>query len=120
MNMAIQKNISDSVFFVDESELSFGKNKICEAEKSGKIFAVSLDGRLLYPTFVFIDNQLIEELADIIEIMTSSGRDPISIAAWFISVNGYLDGRMPADMLQQSPHRVIEAAQFEVMGILHG
>jgi hypothetical protein len=42
------------------------------------------------------------------------------LAGWFISVNGYLDGKRPVDLMDGEPECLLEAAKFYALGIQHG
>jgi hypothetical protein len=41
------------------------------------------------------------------------------LASWFLSLNSFLNGQRPADLLASDPQWVIEAAQDEVNEMKH-
>ncbi|MVT71205.1 hypothetical protein GPL21_39935 [Bradyrhizobium pachyrhizi] len=47
-------------------------------------------------------------------------KDDWGIAYWFASVNSFLGGKRPQDLLLDQPDRVIAAAEDEVTGVVHG
>lgn len=42
------------------------------------------------------------------------------LAYWFASVNSYLGGKRPQDLLIAAPARVVAAVEDEVAGVTHG
>ncbi|GJH22677.1 hypothetical protein CBA19CS22_39065 [Caballeronia novacaledonica] len=58
-------------------------------------------------------------MTDVLKVFGSS-KDGWALAFWFASVNSYLGGARPLDVLQSHPKRVIEAAEAEVEGVAHG
>jgi len=58
-------------------------------------------------------------VADVIGILAGH-KDGWGMAYWFQSVNGFLGGKRPQDLLATDPDRVIAAARDEVLGVLHG
>lgn len=47
-------------------------------------------------------------------------KDDWGLAYWFISMNSYLGGERPQDLLIAVPARVVAAAEYEVAGVTHG
>lgn len=47
-------------------------------------------------------------------------KDDWGLAYWFASVNSFLGGKRPQDLLISKPDRVVAAAEDEVAGVLHG
>ncbi|NEV00324.1 hypothetical protein FNJ47_32065 [Bradyrhizobium sp. UFLA 03-164] len=47
-------------------------------------------------------------------------KDDWNLAYWFASVNSFLGGKRPQDVLATQPERVLKAAEDEVAGVLHG
>ena len=62
---------------------------------------------------------MISFMADVIGILAGH-KDGWGMAYWFQSVNGFLGGKRPQDLLATDPDRVIAAARDEVQGVLHG
>ena len=46
--------------------------------------------------------------------------DEWDIATWFASVNSFLGGRTPMDLLRSQPGQVLAAAEDEIAGVQHG
>ena len=91
-------------------------------KKDRRIFAVSLKGVDYFPGYGLDKDSgytPIKHLKEIIEIFKDS-KDAWGMAYWFASVNGYLGGKRPLDVLQENPDMVVAAAQDEVMGVEHG
>jgi hypothetical protein len=47
-------------------------------------------------------------------------KDDWGLAYWFASVNSFLGGKRPQELLIYEPERVVAAAEDEVAGVLHG
>jgi hypothetical protein len=58
-------------------------------------------------------------LARVIRILEGK-KDAWGMAYWFASVNSFLGGERPQDLLATQPDRVIAAAQDELEDIAHG
>lgn len=58
-------------------------------------------------------------MAPLIEIL-SSQKDAWGMAYWFMSLNSFLGGQRPQDLLLSAPEKVIAAAQDEINGVTHG
>lgn len=120
MDISIRQSVVRGGLFVEARETPCETDELRKAEETGKIFSILPYEVVLYPKFAFSQGRLVDELADVIAILASGGRSPWSMAAWFISVNGYLGGQSPAEMLQLAPLQVVAAARREVAGIQHG
>jgi hypothetical protein len=81
-------------------------------KKAGKIFGLPWRGADIYPAFQFADGRPRDGLAPILaELSTLT---PWQIAFWFTSSNGWLDGKTPAECLENKQvEQVIEAAHRE-------
>lgn len=88
----------------------------------GLIFAINFRGTDYYPAFG-LDRELnfrpIKGLARVIEIFAGH-KDDWGMAFWFQSVNSFLGGKKPQDLLASRPDLVIDAALDEVQGVVHG
>jgi hypothetical protein len=58
-------------------------------------------------------------LAEVIKILKGR-KDGWGLAYWFASINGFLGGKRPQDVLAIAPHEVIAAARDEAEGVVHG
>ena len=61
----------------------------------------------------------LKEPTEIIKILGGK-KDAWGIAYWFASINGFLGGARPHDVLTKEPRRVIAAAVDEAEDIVHG
>ncbi|WP_266180809.1 HAD domain-containing protein [Dyella humicola] len=85
-----------------------------------RMFAIDLDGEPRFPAYGLdpLTFEPFPAMAAILDIL--EGRDAWFLAVWFESVNSYLGGVCPREVLAQDPIRVISAAQNEAAGIIHG
>lgn len=85
-----------------------------------RLFALELDGEQRVPEYGLNPQtwQPLPAMAAIIKILES--RDALFLAVWFESVNSYLGGICPREVLAQDPVRVILAAQAEAEGVTQG
>lgn len=91
-------------------------------KKQGQIFAISHGGIDYFPGYGLDRNngfRPIKYLAKIIEIFAGH-KDSWGMAYWFGSVNSFLGGKRPKDLLSSAPDCVIEAAVDEIQPIAHG
>jgi hypothetical protein len=58
-------------------------------------------------------------MARVIEVLAEH-KDAWGMAYWFLSVNSFLGGKRPQDLIASAPERVIAAAIDEVQEIAHG
>ena len=49
-----------------------------------------------------------------------SNKDDWQKAFWFGSVNSFLRNKMPKDLLNSNPEKVLQAAEIEASGVQHG
>lgn len=76
-----------------------------------KIFSVPFQRKERFPCFQFKDGRPIAAIATILDALPND-MSPWEIAFWFVSTNGWLDDKAPADCLDK-PDEVIEAARLE-------
>ena len=91
-------------------------------KRQGQIFAIHHKGIDYFPGFGLDPDRgfrPLKALADVIGILAGH-KDGWGMAYWFQSVNGFLGGKRPQDLLATDPDRVIAAARDEVLGVLHG
>ncbi|EKU73436.1 hypothetical protein HMPREF9718_03905 [Sphingobium yanoikuyae ATCC 51230] len=91
-------------------------------KRDGKIFAVRQQGNDYYPGYALDADARYRPLKGLAPILKRFGNDleDWDIAIWFASVNSFLGGVRPMDMLKSDPDRVLAAAQDEIDGVLHG
>lgn len=92
-------------------------------KREGKIFSVKQPGEVeLFPAYG-LDPETgfrpVAALADVIRIL-GDRKDGWGLAYWFASINSYLSGKRPQDVLAQAPQKVIAAARVEAEGVQHG
>jgi hypothetical protein len=79
-------------------------------KKEGKIFAVSVGRVDHFPGFQFGDDgKPLPAVAGVIEAF--AGQTPWATALWFAAPSGWLNGRVPADVIRTDPAAVVEAAR---------
>lgn len=91
-------------------------------KKERRIFAVRSGGSDYYPGYALdpdTDYRPIKGLKAVLEGL-GEGWDDWSLAIWFASVNSFLGGKMPKDLLLPAPEQVLAAAEDEAAGVLHG
>lgn len=91
-------------------------------KRSGQIFAIPHNGVDYYPAYG-LDAESgyrpLNALAPILQVFDGK-KDAWGMAYWFDSVNSFLGGQRPKDLLATAPARVVEAAEDEVHAIAHG
>jgi len=92
-------------------------------KRDGRIFSIKPLGSVeLFPAYgldPLKGFRPIEELAEIITILKDQ-KDGWGLAYWFSSLNGFLGGRRPQDVLSKAPREVVAAAADEAEGVKHG
>ncbi|MXP57139.1 hypothetical protein [Pantoea sp. Taur] len=91
-------------------------------KKSGQIFAIHHNGIDYFPDYGLDRNTQFRPLKALSEVLKifADHKDGWGIAFWFLSVNSFLGGQRPQDMLAKHSERVIEAARDEIEGVGHG
>lgn len=87
-----------------------------------KIFAIENNGKDYFPDYGLDPDKRYRPrpvMADVLRVFGDT-KSPWKLAFWFASVNSYLGGKRPLDLLATRPQDVIRAAQAEVEGVLHG
>lgn len=89
-------------------------------KKAGQIFAISVEGKNLFPAYAFgIDGKPLPKMKEILAILAAH-RTALAIASWFVSANSWLGSKAPMHELAERPLDVLQAAQMEVAPIEHG
>jgi hypothetical protein len=92
-----------------------------EWERAGRIFSIRYHGSNYYPAYGLARNTSVRPhptMAKVIQILQGK-RNGWGMAFWFASVNSYLGGKRPQDMLEAEQALVV-AAENEVAGVNHG
>ena len=91
-------------------------------KKSGQIFAIHHNGIDYFPDYGLDRNTQFRPLKALSEVLKifADHKDGWGIAFWFLSVNSFLGGQRPQDMLAKHSERVIEAARDVIEGVGHG
>lgn len=90
-------------------------------KKAGRIFAINHNGVDYFPAYG-LDNEdfrPLKALAQVIKLFDGH-KNGWGMAFWFMSVNSFLAGKRPQDLLASHPEQVIAAAEDEVQAIAHG
>lgn len=91
-------------------------------KQQGKIFTINDHGTEYYPAFGLEKEagyQPYRVMSKIIDVFKDD-KGGWGMAVWFQSVNSYLGGLKPQDLIATDPDLVIEAALDEVQGVMHG
>lgn len=90
-------------------------------KKDGLIFAINHQNTDYFPAYGLDPATFrpIKALATVLEAFEGT-KDAWGLAYWFSSVNSFLDGKRPQDLLRKAPVEVIAAAQDEIAGVAHG
>lgn len=94
-------------------------------KQAGAIFAVNRNGIDYFPGYALdpdANYRPYKALADVLKIFNNK-KDAWGLAYWFSSVNSFLGGLRPQDLLANEPDKVIAAAEDEVAdlaGVAHG
>ncbi len=100
------------------SNLSAQPNKW---KKEGQIFAIRHQGLDYFPAYGLDAEAGYRPLKSLAPILAAFGtaKDGWGLAYWFASVNSFLGGKRPQDVLLKAPDRVLAAAADEVAEIAH-
>lgn len=91
-------------------------------KKSGKVFALSYEGKDLYPEYLFDEKNdykprpVIKAIKDAL----AEKMGPWQMAFWFICSSNFLGGKSPREVISKDPDLVLKAAKYETEGYLHG
>jgi hypothetical protein len=91
-------------------------------KKRGQIFAIHHRGVDYFPGYALDaakGYRPIKELAKILAVFHGRKSD-WGVAYWFASLNSFLGGKRPQDLLASHPDRVVAAAKDELVGPVHG
>ncbi|OQV41649.1 hypothetical protein BZ160_07615 [Pantoea vagans] len=89
-------------------------------KRTGKIFALSFEGRDLYPAYgLDIGGQPLPLMKKIIALFGDL-KTPWTLAVWFGTPNSWLGNEKPKNLMKSEPAKVLEAAQRAKEGPVHG
>ncbi|WP_308562552.1 hypothetical protein [uncultured Klebsiella sp.] len=89
-------------------------------KRTGKIFAITSEGRDLYPAYALdIGGQPLPQMRKIIALFGET-KTAWSLAVWFGTPNSWLGNKKPKDLLISAPEQVLEAALRAKEGPVHG
>ena len=90
-------------------------------KKEGQIFAVRHRGVDYFPGYALDPSSGYRPVKSLGRVLAAFGgkKDAWGLAYWFASVNSYLGGKRPQDLLVDQPDRVLGAAEDEIAGVLH-
>lgn len=96
--------------------------QVSKWKRDHRIFSINRGNVALFPAYA-LDSakgyRPVRGLRPILELFGES-KDGWGLAYWFSSVNSYLGGKRPQDLLASHPERVLAAAQEEIAGVAHG
>ena len=130
MNAEARKVVLQSAEWINATQLSemagfVSRNASAQPNKwkrDGRIFAIRHQGADLFPDYALDANRQFRPVQELAPVLSTFGEqlDGWDIAIWFASVNSFLGGVRPKDVLTSAPERVIKAAQDEIGGVVHG
>jgi hypothetical protein len=91
-------------------------------KKDGRIFAINHHGADYFPGYALDPSaqyRPAKGLPKVLDVFRGHKND-WGLAYWFASVNSFLGGKRPQELLLNEPECVVAAAEDEVAGILHG
>lgn len=89
-------------------------------KRTGRIFALSFEGKDLYPAYgLDIGGQPLPLMKKIITLFGEL-KTPWTLAVWFGTPNSWLGNEKPKDLMASAPQKVLEAAQRAKEGPVHG
>lgn len=103
-------------------ELESMANLLSAWESEMMLFSVQYQSIGYYPCYAFDEGNgyvPAKELKSVLQEFKGS-RSGWHLAYWFASVNGYLGGQRPQDLLKIVPDKVLAAAKDDIVGIRHG
>ncbi|MDE8654265.1 hypothetical protein [Novosphingobium album (ex Liu et al. 2023)] len=130
MNAEARTEVLSSAEWLTAAQLSelagfSGRNASAQPNKwkrEGKIFAFRQQGVDYYPGYALDADAGYRPLKGLAPVLNRFRNDleDWDIAIWFASVNSFLGGVRPMDLLKRDPERVLAAAEDEIDGVLHG
>lgn len=100
---------SHEVAEVSGSEARNSAAKANRLKSEGRLFAMTGPKGDLFPLFQFDDEGAPRPvIADVLR--SFRGKSSWAVALWFVSVNGWLNGHRPVDLLDSDPELVVSAA----------
>lgn len=130
MNAEARKAVLESAEWINAAQLSemagfVGRNASAQPNKwkrERRIFAIRHQGADLFPDYALDAEKQFRPVKALAPILQAFGEqlDGWDIAIWFASANSLLGGARPKDLLTSAPERVLEAAEDEIAGVLHG
>lgn len=129
MNAEARTHVFETADWLTAAQLSeiagfTGQNASAQPNKwkrEGRIFAIRQGGSDYYPGYALDPNNGYRPIKGLQPILALFHElEDWDIAIWFASVNSFLGGKVPKDLLLKVPDRVLAAAEDEVTGVLHG
>lgn len=107
----------DEAIRVSGSDPSNDQQTNVSALRSRGIVGVSRSGELRFPAFQFTPSGSVRtHWAEIVQVLTQAQWSDEDIVLWAASPNGWLDGRIPAEVLETDPATVLRAADIVAPG----
>lgn len=91
-------------------------------KRERRIFAIRHNGSDYFPIYALDKDagyRPLPAMAEVLKVFDGQ-KDGWGLAYWFASVNSYLGGSRPQDLLTVAPARVVAAVADEVAGVSHG
>lgn len=130
MNAEARTAVLESAEWLTAAQLSklagfSGQNASAQPNKwkrEGRIFAIRQQGNDYYPGYALDGDAGYRPLKGLAPVLRcfEDQLDEWDIATWFASVNGFLGGARPMDLIKAAPERILAAAEDEIAGVEHG
>lgn len=103
-------------------ELEIMANLLSAWKAELMLFSVEHSSIDYYPSYAFDKESVCTPAKELRLVLRAfeGRRSGWDVAYWFASVNGYLGGQRPQDLLKAEPGRVLAAAKDNLIGIRHG
>jgi hypothetical protein len=91
-------------------------------KRDGSIFAINHNGLNYFPLYGLNADEAFRPIKAMAGVLKMFGetKGPWALALWFASVNGYLGGKRPQDLLGKQPSKVLAAASSEIAEVANG
>lgn len=88
-----------------EAVLGITRQQVADRRTRGTLVAGrTSDGRWVFPTYQFAAGEQRADVRTVLDVLRVADPDPWSIALWFPTPKGDLDGRSPLDLLDGGEH----------------
>lgn len=103
-----------------DADINHTQNLVETWIHEGKLFVIESNGSMFIPAYALdTRGKPIPIIRNVLSVF-GSRKSAWAIAAWFVSVNGWLGGTTPAEAIADKPEDIIAAAREEITPSQHG